>query len=127
MLKINRHCGVRTKICLILVYVSFYLVQLDVHFGPTPGPSFFSSDYASEHSDKVSNTFLNKNIHKGSKPASFRLNKRFHPEYLFTVPEVLQDLVKYSFRIQTSLLNETQPLTNFSFNSPSLRGPPQVV
>jgi hypothetical protein len=109
------------------VYVSFYFVQLNVQTSQSPRVSFFPSDYTLYHSLQASNTFLKKETRRESKPANFRLNKRFHPEYLFTAPEALSDLVKYSFRIQTVLLDETHPLAYFSFNSPSFRGPPVIV
>jgi hypothetical protein len=124
---INRYSKLFTRTCLILVYLSFYLVQLNVHFGVTPVRSIFSGDFVSQNSVKGSHSTIEKSKHKDSKSAGFRLNKRFHPEYLSTAPELLQDLVRLSFRIQIVLLNDEQPLTSFSFNAPSLRGPPVVV
>jgi len=124
---INRHIRNLTRACLILVYVSFFSVQLNLHFGKAPAVSFFTGDFISQQSDKTAHSVLSKDSHKDSKSKSFRLNKRFHPSHLFTAPEVVQDLVKHSFIIETALLNETQPLTSFSFNAPSLRGPPAQV
>jgi hypothetical protein len=123
----NRHIRNLSRVCLIGVYVSFFSVQLNLHFGGTPAVSFFTGDFISQHSDKTFHSVQSKNNHKDSKSKCFRLNKRFHPSHLFTAPDVLQDLVAFSFRIQTALINETQPLTSFSFNSPSLRGPPAPV
>jgi hypothetical protein len=116
-----------TRACLIVVYVSFFLVQLNVHFGKPPVNSFLTGDFVSQQFNKVIHSITNENSQKDSKSVSFRLNKRFHPSHLFTAPVVLQDLIKYSFSIRVTLLNETQPLTTFSFNAPSLRGPPAVV
>jgi len=127
MLIINRYYRILTRACLILVYVSFYLVQLNVHLSGNPGVSFFSGDSVAQNSNKGFSLVLSRKHHNEPGTHGFRLNKRFHPSYLYTNPVILQDLVKYSFGIKTLLLNETQPLTNFSFNSPSLRGPPQVV
>ena len=127
MVTSNRHFKKFTRVCLILVYVSFYMVQLNVHFGKTPTVSFLTGDFISQQSDNAFHSVLKKDKHKDSKAVSFRLNKRFHPSHLFTAPEVLQDLITYSFNIETELLNDTQSLTNFSFNSPSLRGPPAIV
>jgi len=127
MLSSKRHFKNLTRVCLILVYVSFYMVQLNMHIGRPPTVSFLTGDFNTQPTDKDFHPVLCKDSHKDSKIAGFRLNKRFHPSHLFSAPDVLQDLVEYSFTIQTTLLNETQPLTNFSFNAPSLRGPPQVV
>lgn len=123
----NRYFKNLTRVCLIGVYVSFYMVQLNVHFGKIPEVSFFTGDFISQQSDQSNHQLLNKDKNKDSKAVSFRLNKRFHPSHLFTAPEVLQNLIAYSFHIETELLNDTQPLTSFSFNSPSLRGPPAIV
>ncbi len=123
----NRYYKNLTRACLIGVYVSFYMVQLNVHFGKTAAVSIFTGDFISQQSNHGIQSTLNKDKHKESKALNFRLNKRFHPSHLFTAPEVLQELVIYSFHMETTLLNDTQPLTNFSFNSPSLRGPPVIV
>jgi hypothetical protein len=118
-------CGVFSKVCLILVYISFYFVQLSLYSSQAAQLSLFSENSVI-HGHKDSDT-VTKDSHNESKSVSFRLNKRFHPKCFFTAPTGLNDLVKYCFGIQTSLLNETQPLTNFSFNSPSLRGPPAII
>jgi hypothetical protein len=123
----NRHINNVTRAALILVYVSFFSVQLNLHLGKTPVVSFFTVDFISQQSDKPAHPILAKDHHKESKARGFRLNKRFHPSHLFISPDIIQDLVKGSFSISTTLLNETQPLTSFSFNSPSLRGPPARV
>src|SRR5664279_1446320 len=123
----NRYFKNLTRVCLIGGYVSFYMVQLNVHFGKIPEVSFFTGDFISQQSDQSNHQLLNKDKHTDSKAVSCRLNKRFHPSHLFTAPEVLQNLIAYSFHIETELLNDTQPLTSFSFNSPSLRGPPAIV
>lgn len=125
MISSDRHFKNISRACMILVYVSFFSVQLNLHFGKIPEVSFFTGDFISQHTGNLHKK-LSSADHRESKPIGFRLNKRFHPSYLIA-PEVLQDLVKYSFSIQTELLNERQPLTNFSFNSPSLRGPPAIV
>src|SRR5450432_1921134 len=97
--------------------MSFFSVQLNLHFGKTPAVSFFTGDFISQQSDKTPHSVLAKDHHRDSKATRFRLNKRFHPSHLFTC----------SFMIRETLLNETQPLTSFSFNAPSLRGPPAIV
>ena len=127
MLIVNRYCQIFTRICLILIYLSFYLVQLNIHFGATPDRSFFSGDFILQNSNTKTTSVLAKDRHKDSKSIGFRLNKRFHPKNPLSAPEMLQALVRQSFHIQTALLNDEQPLTSFSFNSPSLRGPPVVV
>ena len=124
---IRKYSKLFTRVNLVLVYLSFYLVQLNVHFGSTPVRSIFSSDFVSQNTGKGSVAVIEKNKHKDSRSTGFRLNKRFHPEYLSTAPEMLQDLIRQSFCMETPLLNDEQPLTSFSFNSPALRGPPAVV
>ena len=109
------------------MYVSFFSVQLNVHLGKTPAVSFFTGDFIAQQSDQSVHSVLAKDHHKDSKATRFRLNKRFHPSHFFIAPDVLQDLVKQSFSIRTALLNESQPLNSFSFNAPSLRGPPAQV
>ena len=116
-----------TKGYLILVYLAFYLVQLDIHFTALHTASFFSDGYSLSSSNKNSEPSLGKEAHQDTKTVSFRLNKRFHPENLFLAPFVLQDLIKHSFCIRTVLLNEQELSTNNSFNSPSLRGPPRMA
>ena len=127
MHRIDQNLRVVSKVCLILVYLAFYCVQLDIHFDDQRTVSFFSEGFSLRAHNKISEDLLNKDIHQDTKPDIFRLNKRFHPENLFTAPVVLQDLVQYTFSVVTFLLNEQQPLTNYSFNSPSLRGPPRLV
>jgi len=122
----NWTCGVFSKVCLILVYISFYLVQLNVYAHQASQDSFFSGNDNIHHSYKGSGYSLKKEARNQSKPISFRLNKRFHPEYLFIAPQALNNLVGNIFWIQTVLLNEAQTLSNFSFNSPSFRGPPAI-
>jgi hypothetical protein len=122
----NWECGVFSKVCLILVYISFYLVQLNVYAHQASQDSLFLGNGDIHLSYKGSNAPLKKEARNQSKTVSFRLNKRFHPEYLFIAPQVLTDLVKNIFWIQSVLLNEAQPLSNYSFNSPSLRGPPAI-
>ncbi len=126
MNRYNWKCGVFSRVCLILVYTSFYLVQLSVYAHQESQVSFFSGNDKIHHSYKGSNASLKKEARNQSKTVSFRLNKRFHPEYLFIAPQVLTDLVKNIFWIQSVLLNEAQPLSYYSFNSPSLRGPPAI-
>lgn len=123
----NRYIKIISRGFLIGIYVSFFSVQLNLHVGDAPVVSFFTGDFISQQSIHTDHVVLSKDHHKDAKCNGFRLNKRFHPSDLFMAPDVLQDLVKYNFRIQTALLNESQPLASFSFNSPSLRGPPTPV
>ena len=115
------------RVCLFLAYLAFYLVHLDVHFTATSTASFFYDGYSLSSASKNSERLFCKETSQKKKQTSFRLNKRFHPENLFLAPVVLQDFIKHSFIIGTVFLNEQQPLTNYSFNSPSLRGPPRLV
>ena len=121
----NGIVGVFSKVCLILVYISFYFVQLSLYSSQAAQLSLFSENSVI-HFHKDSDTVV-KDSHNESKPVCFRLNKRFQPKCFFTAPTVLNDLVIYYFSIQTSFLNVTQLLADFYFNSRSLRGPPAII
>ena len=121
MFSSSRHFKNLTRLCLILVYVSFLSGQFNVHFGKI-ALSFFTGDFISQQTDNNFHSVSDKGESQNSRHTGFRLNKRFHPWYLFTAPDVLQDLVNYSFSIQVRLLNETQPLANYSFNAPLSQG-----
>jgi len=103
------------------------LVQFNIHFSGSSTVSFFSSGYNTEFLQGIRNSYLNKFAHRDSKPSGIKLNKRFHPENLFITPDPVKNLVVYSFSMETMLIHEDQPLTQYDFNSPSLRGPPAVV
>ncbi|HEY2347722.1 MAG TPA: hypothetical protein VGH64_01840 [Puia sp.] len=108
------------------IYLSFFLVQFNFHLRGTPkNVSYFSCDYSSiNNSHHLSDRSL---IHSNSRHTHFKLNKRFHPKNQFTLPTKEDHLVKFSYRIQSPLVEEQDPLTNYSFNSPTLRGPPSFV
>jgi hypothetical protein len=127
MLRNLTYRHIYTRLILCLVYLSFFLVQFNVHIGDVPPVSFFTGDFNAPYQNNISKNIRSKNICSDSRPVYFRLNKRFHPEDHFVAPEKIQDLVKFSFGIRVVLLNDTQPLTSYLFNSPSLRGPPAVV
>ena len=111
-----------------IIYLSFFLVQFNVHLNGTPNNvSYFSCDYSSINNttfSSKSNQHLNRTH---SKHSNVKLNKRFHPESLFTLPSVPDILVEINYNTETPLVHEDDPLTNYSFNSPSLRGPPLIV
>ena len=117
-----------SKIAAGFIYLSFFLVQLNIHLNGTPNNvSYFSCDYSSINNrafSSKSNQHLNRTH---SKHSNIKLNKRFHPENLFTLPSVPDMLVEINYNTQTLLVHEEDPLTNYSFNSPSLRGPPAFV
>jgi hypothetical protein len=111
-----------------VIYLTFFLVQFNIHLSGTPeNISYFSCDYSSINNKAFSSNPNHHLIRKNSKHSNFKLNKRFHPENLFTLPAVPDMLAEISYKIQTSLVHEEDPLTNYSFNSPSLRGPPATV
>ena len=121
MNRYNWKCGVFSRVCLILVYTSFYLVQLSVYAHQESQVSFFSGNDKIHHSYKGSNASLKKEARNQSKTVSFRLNKRFQPEHLFTIPQALPDLVNYSVIFHVVLFNAMQPPANIAFSFPSLR------
>jgi hypothetical protein len=89
--------------------------------------SYFSCDYSPANNIHLNSKSNNDLIHTHSKISVFKLNKRFHPENSFTVPTLGNLEVAIIYRIQTPLVHEDDPLTNYAFNSPSLRGPPSAV
>jgi len=127
MMSINRHGSACIRVFMVLIYLSFFLVQFNIHFSGSSTVSFFSSGYNTEFLQGIRNSYLNKFAHRDSKPSGIKLNKRFHPENLFITPDPVKNLVVYSFSMETMLIHEDQPLTQYDFNSPSLRGPPAVV
>ena len=111
-----------------IIYLSFFLVQFNIHLNGTPdNVSYFSCDYSPVNNTAFS---FNSNQHLNcshTKISNFKLNKRFHPESLFTVPSAPDLRIEINYKMQTPLVHADDPLTNYSFNSPSLRGPPFAV
>ncbi len=109
-----------------VIYLSFFLVQFNIHLNGTPNNvSYFSCDYSS-----INNTQHSPDlhlIHSNSRHTHFKLNKRFHPENLFTLPSAPDMVIEVNYKTQAPLVHADDPLTNYSFNSPSLRGPPATV
>jgi len=128
MLSINRNCSVFTRACLVLVYLSFFLVQFNVHFnGASSSVSFFATGYNSQFSQEIQHADLHKIAKKDSASSTIKLNKRFHPRNLFIAPEPAYGFIVCPYSIKTILIRADKPLTEFAFNSPSLRGPPPIV
>ncbi|HET7003662.1 MAG TPA: hypothetical protein VFI33_20210 [Puia sp.] len=111
-----------------IIYLIFFLVQFNVHLNGTPNNvSYFSCDYSSINNKSFSSNLNQHSIRTDSKHSKSKLNKRFHPERLFTVTSAPDMAAELNYRTQTALIHEEDPLTNYSFNSPSLRGPPAFV
>ena len=111
-----------------LIYLSFFLVQFNIHLNGTPREiSVFTCDYNPANCAQHNFSTTAGGIHKQTRHAGFKLNKRFHPENLFMAPAQSLVFVEISYRTPVPLLNDEQPLTNYSFNAPSLRGPPVIV
>jgi hypothetical protein len=128
MHQLKKFLSVFSKTLTGLIYLSFFLVQFNVHLNGTPREiSVFTCDYNPANCSHPDSPKQSGGIHKQSGLAGFKLNKRFHPENLFTAPAQMPVLVKVSYRVPVPLLNDEQPLTHYSFNSPSLRGPPAIV
>src|SRR4249920_824181 len=115
MLSLNRYCGVCSRISLVLVYLSFFLVQFDIHFSGSPSISFFSSGYNAQFSQKTSSGCSDKITNKDSRRSGIKLNKRFHPQKHFTIQESSSVTVHNPFRANTFILHEDQPVTSSSF------------
>jgi hypothetical protein len=117
-----------SKIAAAFIYLSFFLVQFNIHLNGTPeNISYFSCDYSSINNKAYSSNSNNHLIRTNSKHSNFKLNKRFHPERLFTVTSLPDMLVELNYKTQSPLVHQEDPLTNYPFNSPSLRGPPAIV
>jgi hypothetical protein len=127
MLSINKYCGIFSRITLVLVYVSFFLVQLNIHFSGSPVVSFFSSGYNSSLSQKISHPYSSNLTHRDSGRNGIKLNKRFHPQKLFITPGPSRDLTRSFFNIQHFFIHQDQLLPKSFLLSPSLRGPPEMV
>jgi hypothetical protein len=117
-----------SKIFSGFIYLSFFLVQFNVHLNGLPGDvSYFSSDYSSVNSTHYMGSLSRPGLRKDVKLRGFKLNKRFQPESLVTAPVLPGIFIHIIYSAPVPLLNEDEPLTQYSFNSPSLRGPPAVV
>jgi hypothetical protein len=120
--------NILSKILAGFIYLSFFLVQFNIHLNGTPRNfSYFSCDYSSINNTQSSHSDGHHLIHPDSKLSNFKLNKRFHPEKLFTAPVLPDILAVINYQNPTPFIHEDDPLTNYSFNSPSLRGPPAFV
>lgn len=110
------------------IYLSFFLVQFNIHFkGSASQISYFSSGYNSVSCNQQRESRDRFSIQKPNRQPNFKLNKRFHPENFFAEPEIPQSRIKITYHLQDPLVNEEQPITNYSFNAPSLRGPPAAI
>ncbi len=108
------------------IYLTFFLVQFNIHPERNASKYFlfllrYSSINNTQHSADLHL------IHSNSRHTHLKLNKRFHPENLFTLPYAPDMLIEISYKTRTPLVHADDPLTNYSFNSPSLRGPPETV
>jgi hypothetical protein len=111
-----------------LIYLSFFLVQFDIHLsGSAQNISFFSSDYSSVNSVDQTNSLKHSGLGKESRQPNFKLNKRFHPQQLFTAPNLSMALVQMEFHCHSTPILTGRWPSNLLFNSPSRRGPPVVV
>jgi len=125
---VNLICRGILKLLTGLIYLSFFLVQFDIHLsGSARDISFFSSDYSSVNNGHLTLSPKHSGLSKESRQPSFKLNKRFHPAHFFTAPlfyiVLEQPLVQ---RPQAPPISEICP-TNLLVNYPSHRGPPAVV
>src|ERR1700750_482613 len=99
------------------IYLSFFLVQFNIHLNGTPNNvSYFACDYSSINNKSYSSNLNQHSIRKDSKHSKFKLNKRFHPERLFTVTSAPYMAVELNYKTQSALVHEEDPLTNYSFN-----------
>jgi hypothetical protein len=111
-----------------IVYLSFFLVQLDIHLCGAPQDiSFFSGDYSNVSEYQPPKHSQNFELCKKAKPIHFRLNKRFQPEKFFK-PYFPTENILPVFTIRTdSHLIPQEPILNNTVESLSRRGPPELV
>src|SRR5450432_2389314 len=88
------------KILTGFIYLSFFLVQFNIHLNGTPGDiSYFSSGYSSvQYNPNSYSTSSHIDSRKESKLVKFKLNKRFHPSSFFTTPELTKILIDLTYQ-----------------------------
>ena len=57
----------------------------------------------------------------------FRLNKRFQPGFLFTVPDHSSAVIPLTYFLRSQAPDQDEPIRNTYLNFSSHRGPPMVV
>ena len=111
-----------------IIYLSFFLVQFDVHLaGSTEDISFFSCDNSTVTEYQAANHARNFEICMKARPIHFSLNKRFHPEKFYEpfLPGHIAQPVS-AISKNTALIPE-EPLLEIHPGSFSRRGPPALV
>ncbi len=125
---VNLICKAISKMVTGLIYLSFFLVQFDIHLsGSTQDISFFSSDYSSINNGRQALYPRHSGLAKDSRHHGLKLNKRFHPKHLFIAPISSMAEVEMVFQIYSTPIHTGECPTDLLFNSPSRRGPPIVV
>jgi hypothetical protein len=111
------------KLPLLLLYVSFFIVQL-----------FYNFDIANHPSGASFITFHTSNqqtVNKGTTPAdgklSFRLNKRYHPQQAITCTTVIIKPVVCYVSSKLHVHYSSGFVPSCTPPAHSLRGPPNVV
>lgn len=125
MRKKIRKSGVLGKVCMIPVYLCFFLVQLNVQNNQTASLPFFSVDV--HHSDGNFHINLKQVKHRDAKPPAFRLNKRFQPVTSFSLPIIAGDCLLVVFNTRAFSPDRKEPVRDIHPGSHRLRGPPAVV
>src|ERR1700759_245534 len=87
-----------------IIYLTFFLVQFNINLNGTPNNvSYFSCDYSSINNKAYSSNLNQHSIRTDAKHSKFKLNKRFHPERLFTVTSAPYLAVELNYKIQSAL------------------------
>lgn len=130
----NRKKNIRPALSrgfILLGYLIFSLVQLNVHFNGAPQTaSYFSNGYNLENArSPVASSghyIIHKAAGKDGKKFSFRLNRRFYPEY-FKVSELsVEGFEPYAISYSYPRI-EIDPNRDLRRPSYGLRGPPAAV
>ena len=126
--KKHNHFFRLSKVCVLLFYIPFFIVQVFYNFdinrltGSDPSSSNYKNSTAGQQNIKFGNT-----DRSPEKKLNIRLNKRFHPESVPGCMLLTVDVPGY-FSSAVLLSGYTNPIL---FLSPqltrSLRGPPAIV
>lgn len=111
-----------------IIYLSFFLVQLDIHLGGAPQDiSYFSCDYYTVTEYQAVKHSRNFEICKKPRPVHFRLNKRFQPEKFFETYFPTENIRLVSTIATVNPLIPQEPVLKNTVETLSRRGPPSLV
>jgi hypothetical protein len=126
--KAKRIQSILSKLLAGFIYLSFFLVQFDIHFGETPQDfSYFSCDYNAVTEYQAAKHVRNFEVCKKATPIHFLLNKRFHPEKLFFAVSYQERIRPISILTASISFTLPNPILKDLSEPISRRGPPALV